>query len=181
MAPTDKSVGLAASTTMARTVDRPVDGLRLSLVVTERAAITRATRGELAEGRVVDRLRAILPADVLVLQNVKWLLRERGTVRNGEADLVIGHPDRGFLVLEVKSGQISRDGNGTWWAGPSRSPEPVRAGARQPVHALKKLHELPDWPAGLKPIAGHAVALPDVDLDTMRGRLGCSGPMPTPS
>jgi hypothetical protein len=97
-------------------------------------------------------------------------------VRNGEADVVIGDPGRGILVIEVKSGEIRRDGSGTWWAGPNpldRSPFEQARDNR--YNLLKKLYELPDWPAGLKPSSGHVVAFPDVDLDTMRGRLGLLG------
>lgn len=105
------------------------------------------------------------------LPNVHWLLREQGRVREGEADLVIGDPERGILVLEVKAGDIRRDGAGRWWAGPNllkRSPFEQASANR---HALvSKLGELPDWPAGLTPISGDGVALPDVDLDSLDGR-----------
>ncbi len=107
---------------------------------------------------------------------MKWLLRERGAVRNGEADVVLGDPGRGILVIEVKAGEIRRDDSGTWWAGPNRLDRSPFDQARDNKYALlKKLHELPDWPTDLKPISGHAVAFPDVDLDTMRGRLGLLG------
>ena len=53
---------------------------------------------------MVERLRSVLGEDVLLLHGVDWLLRERGAIRQGEADVVIGDPDRGFLVIEVKSG-----------------------------------------------------------------------------
>ena len=136
-----------------------------------------ATRGEAAERLVVERLRKALPPSVAVLSHVRWLLRERGYVREGEADVVIGEPDRGILVLEVKSGEIRRDARGTWWVGPeplARSPFEQAADSR---HALvRKLSELPGWTAGLNPIAGQAVAFPDVELDSMRGRLGLLGP-----
>ena len=113
----------------------------------------------------------------MILSHVRWLLRDRGYVREGEADVVIGDADRGILVIEVKSGEIRRDDRGTWWVGRQalqRSPFEQAADSR---HALvRKLSELPGWTAGLKPIAGQAVAFPDVELDTMRGRLGLLGP-----
>jgi hypothetical protein len=131
------------------------------------------TRGVVAEQLVVDRLRAVLPEDVAVLPNVRWLARDHGTEHEGEADVVIGDPERGILVLEVKAGEIRRDGNGTWWAGPKPLDRSPFTQASQSRHALvKKLHELQAWPAGRKPINGHGVAFPDVDLDSMRGRLG---------
>ena len=136
-----------------------------------------ATRGEAAERLVVERLRKALPPSAVILSHVRWLLRDRGYVREGEADVVIGDANRGILVLEVKSGEISRDARGTWWVGRQalqRSPFEQAADSR---HALvRKLSELPGWTAGLKPIAGQAVAFPDVELDSMRGRLGLLGP-----
>jgi hypothetical protein len=134
---------------------------------------TTLSRGEAAEQLVVDRLRAVLPDTVAVLPNVRWLSRDHGTEHEGEADVVIGDPERGILVLEVKSGAVRRDGNGTWWTGPKPLDRSPFTQASQSRHALvKKLHELQAWPAGRKPINGHCVAFPDVDLDSMRGRLG---------
>lgn len=134
-------------------------------------AADHGSRGEQAERLVVERVRAVVGPGVEVLPNVHWLLREQGRVREGEADLVIGDPERGILVLEVKAGDIRRDGAGRWWAGPNllkRSPFEQASANR---HALvSKLGELPDWPAGLTPISGDGVALPDVDLDSLDGR-----------
>ena len=76
---------------------------------------TGSTRGEAAERLVVARLRAVLDPDVAVLHHVRWLEREHGHDREGEADVVIGDPDRGILVIEVKAGEIRRDASGTWW------------------------------------------------------------------
>ena len=115
----------------------------------------------------------MLPDDVAVLSNVEWLARDHGTEQEGEADIVIGDPDRGLLILEVKAGTVRRDERGTWWVGPNelkRSPFRQAAASR---HALvRKLHEMQAWPAGQKPMNGHGVAFPDVDLDSMRGPLG---------
>ena len=131
------------------------------------------TRGEAAELLVVERLRAVLPTEVAVLPNVRWLARDHGTEHEGEADVVIGDPERGILVLEVKSGKVRRDANGTWYAGPEALKRSPFAQASESRHALvRKLHELQAWPIGRKPINGHGVAFPDVDLDSMRGRLG---------
>jgi hypothetical protein len=136
-----------------------------------------ATRGEAAERFVVERLREALPPGVAVLSHVRWLLRDHGYVREGEADVVIGEPDRGILVLEVKSGEVRRDARGTWWVGREPLPRSPFEQAADSRHALvRKLSELPGWTAGLKPIAGQAVAFPDVELDSMRGRLGLLGP-----
>jgi hypothetical protein len=135
------------------------------------------TPGAIAEQLVVQRLRAVLPPSVAVLANLSWILREHGYVREGEADVVIGDPDHGIMVIEVKAGQIRRDATGTWWAGPRRLPRSPFKQASDSRHSLvDKLCELPGWPARLKPIAGQAVAFPHVELDSMRGRLGLLGP-----
>jgi len=135
------------------------------------------TRGEAAERLVARRLAAVMPDGVALLTNVRWLARDHGYIREGEADVVIGDPKRGILVIEVKAGEIRRDHHGTWWAGSSRltrSPFEQAGDSRRAL--IRKLSELPDWPAGLNPTAGQAVAFPDVELDSMRNRLGLLGP-----
>jgi hypothetical protein len=135
------------------------------------------TKGAIAERLVFDRLRAVLPVNVALLPHVRWLLRENGRVREGEADIVIGDPERGILVIEVKAGEIRRDDEGRWWAGPHALPRSPFEQAADSRHSLiDKLLELPGWPARLTPISGHAVAFPHVEMDTMRGRLGLLGP-----
>ena len=73
--------------------------------------------GQRAERHVHERLRAALPPEYQMLANVAWLVRDHGVEREGEADLVIAHPERGFLAIEVKAGPIRRDSLGRWWAG----------------------------------------------------------------
>ena len=101
----------------------PARPRRLGEAVTVRATVPDSSRvappeglGERAERLVHDRLRAALPPEYALYPDVTWILRDRGTDREGEADLVIAHPDRGFLAIEVKSGPISRDGLGRWWS-----------------------------------------------------------------
>ena len=135
------------------------------------------TRGAIAERFVVERLRSVLPPAIAVIAHLRWLLRDHGYVREGEADVVIGDPERGILVIEVKAGEIRRDHHGTWWAGSSRlarSPFEQAGDSRRAL--IRKLSELPGWPTGLNPTAGQAVAFPDVELDSMRNRLGLLGP-----
>ncbi len=130
------------------------------------------SHGEAAERLVVDRLRAVLGPDVEVLHDLHWLTKERAYIREGEADVVIADPERGFLVMEVKSGEVRRDETGRWFAGRELDRSPFEQ-ARDSQHALiRKLRELPNAPSGSSPISGHAVAFPDVELDSMRGRFG---------
>ena len=137
------------------------------------AGVSAETEGRKAERLVFDRLRSALPERVVILTNVRWIARDRGHEIEGEADLVIADPDRGFLVVEVKAGEISRDGHGRWWAGKhplDRSPFQQASSSHH--NLVKKLRELPAWESGLNPTAGHGVAFPGVDLETAAGRLG---------
>jgi hypothetical protein len=137
------------------------------------------TPGRRAERLVHGRLRAALPAEYRLYANVAWIGRAGAhtNLRDGEADLVLAHPDKGFLVFEVKAGEISRDVNGNWYAGK----KPLEPGpfdqARTSLHVLlDKLADLPAAPSNFRPIAGHAVAFPDVDLASAGARLKLLGP-----
>ncbi len=134
------------------------------------------TRGEKAERRVHERLREALPAEYRLYPNVAWTgpMRDGGPAEDGEADLVIAHPDRGILVLEVKAGEPRRDGQGRWWLGPillDRSP--FEQAMRSQHQLVRKLVSLPGWPSQrggdhhAEPHAGHGVAFPAVDLASL--------------
>lgn len=124
-------------------------------------------------------MRAALPVEYRLYPNVAWLGRTaayRG-LRDGEADLVVAHPVRGFLVIEVKAGRLSRDAGGKW----SQNGRPMDVSpfeqARTSMHQLlEKLRELPDAAPRWDPIAGHAVAFPDVDLASGRVDSRLLGP-----
>jgi hypothetical protein len=140
-------------------------------------------QGERAERQVEERLRAALPGpEYRIYVNVNWTgpVRERGPARDGEADAVITHPEHGLLVLEVKAGEPSVDDSGHWHLGPIALKESPFEQARTSKHYLRaKLVDLPDWPQDIDPLAGHAVAFPDVDLESLpRGHslLGVDAP-----
>ena len=133
----------------------------------------RETAGRKAERLVLDRLRAALPDAIAILPNVRWIAREHGHEFEGEADLVIADADRGFLILEVKAGEIRRDDHGRWWAGKKRlDRSPFEQASASRHNLVRKLAELPEWESGLRPTAGQGVAFPDVDLASAGGRLG---------
>ncbi len=143
------------------------------------------SRGEDAERLVEERLRAALPSpEYRLYVNVNWTgpVRDYGPARDGEADAVITHPEHGLLVLEVKSGEPRIDHDGHWHLGPIELKESPFEQAKTTKHFLRaKLVDLPDWPAHVDPLAGHAVALPDVDLESLpRGHslfgLGADAP-----
>ena len=67
--------------------------------------------GDRAERIAEERIRA-RPARGRPLPRERALRRPHrptGPAHDGEADLVIVHPEHGLLVIEVKSGQPSRD------------------------------------------------------------------------
>jgi hypothetical protein len=128
--------------------------------------------GTRAERHVFERLRAALPPEYTMLSNIAWLVRSHGVEREGEADLVIAHPELGFLAVEVKAGQIRRDSQGRWWAGVGQLDRSPFQQAADSHHSLvAKLKEHPAWQAGLEPIAGHAVAFPNVDLASLDAKI----------
>lgn len=131
-----------------------------------------------AEQLVIKRVRDALPAEYHVYPNVHWVSRSRvgGPARDGETDLVIAHPGRGLLIVEVKGGQIRRDGLGRWYSGPYQlDPPPFRQAENSKYAILGKLREVPEWRAG-DPPAGHAVAFPDVDLASLPAGARVLGP-----
>ncbi len=68
--------------------------------------------GSLGEEVLFEALKK-LPDEFVVFHSVKWNRKDRcNNVRWGEADFVIFHPQRGLLVVEVKSGGISCDDSG---------------------------------------------------------------------
>jgi nuclease-like protein len=75
-------------------------------------------KGHAAERLVFDRLRAALPADYRLFPNVHSIARtaDHLGIRDGEADVVLAHPDGGFLVFETKAGEIRRDDHRWWWS-----------------------------------------------------------------
>ena len=128
--------------------------------------------GPRAERHVHERLRAALPPEYQMLANVAWLVRDHGVEREGEADLIIAHPERGFLAIEVKAGPIRRDSLGRWWAGSGQLDRSPFQQAADSHHSLvAKLRELPAWESGLDQIAGHAVAFPNVDLASLDAKI----------
>jgi hypothetical protein len=128
------------------------------------------TEGERAEQLVEARLRAALDPAWRLYANVRWTGAERpgGPPRDGEADLVLAHPELGLIVIETKAGTPSRDAQGHWFLGGialDRSPfEQAMTSKHQLVDQLRRL---PDWPPHTNPLAGHAVALPSVDLASL--------------
>ena len=81
---------------------------------------------------------------------------------------------------EVKSGAPTRDGAGRWWIGGHElDRDPFSQAKDSKIQLVRKLEALPAWPPRTHPRAGHAIALPDVDLASLlRGHvlLGADAP-----
>lgn len=78
-----------------------------------------------------------LPNDYLVLHSYPWLRPDRGLegepLREGEADFVLLHPDRGLLILEVKGGEPFLEG-GRWY----RRHGATRRGLKDPFNQARR-------------------------------------------
>lgn len=120
-----------------------------------------------AEVFVYEELRKQLPDSYRCYYSRPWLgLTAQGEEKEGEADFVVAHPDRGFLVIEVKGGGVRRQEGTEQWVSKNRYgitnniKDPVKQ-ANDSKHALlKKLREYPGW-NGQWVTARHGVILPD--------------------
>jgi hypothetical protein len=121
------------------------------------------------EDRLASALEEALKPPWAMYRNVAWLEKRPGAEpADGEADLVVAHPERGVMVIEVKGGRVARIG-GRWesvdrhgTANPIKDPF---AQATREMHALRRVCEaLPAWPAHRVRFA-RAVALPDGAYD----------------
>lgn len=96
-----------------------------------------------SERVVYDALRG-LPTGFVVLHSFPWLRPTRDLagepLREGEADFVILHPDRGLLVIEVKGGQPELKGR-TWWRGGKEMRDPFDQARRNRYALLDAIEE----------------------------------------
>jgi hypothetical protein len=126
--------------------------------------------GDRAERIAEERIRAALPAEARCYANVRFVARTRptGPAHDGEADIVIVHPEHGLLVIEVKSGQPSRDAQNRWFIGGKQLTRSPFKQAEDAKHDLVgAIGELLAVHGDDRPRAGHAVAFPDADLASL--------------
>src|SRR5688500_14297371 len=121
------------------------------------------------EDRLASALEKALKPPWAVYRNVAWLEKRPGDEpADGEADLVVAHPDLGVMVVEVKGGRVGRIG-GRWESvdrqgNRHRIKDPFAQVTRE-MHGLRrKCEELPAWPAHRVRFA-RAVCLPDSAYD----------------
>ena len=136
------------------------------------------TRIPRSERVVFDALRDQLDDDFVVFHSAAWLGKgDRNELSDGEADFVIGHPNLGLLVLEVKGGSIRYEPNIVSGYGPGQwfsvdyfhqthrlKHDPFDQAKRSKYALVKKIQEIPG--NGAKTFSyGHAVVFPDVSVD----------------
>ena len=119
-----------------------------------------------AENRLEAASRTQLHEPFAVYRNVAWLTKAPAQEpRDGEADLVIAHPELGIMVIEVKGGGIQRVG-GRWESvdrgGTAHPIKDPFAQVTREMHSLKRIAEArPDWAAHDVRFC-RAVAFPDI-------------------
>ena len=121
-----------------------------------------------AERLLYRAFRDDLDNDYTVFHSVAWQsLDHEGRPRDGEADFVIAHPQRGILVLEAKGGNIRYDPSTGHWTSTDRRGQDHKirdpfAQARYSKHTLQdRLEAMLHKPRRSINI-GHAVAFPEV-------------------
>jgi hypothetical protein len=134
--------------------------------------VTQANIESHGEILFYDACKKQLSNDFHVFHSVSWISCHSGDAKDGEADFLICHPDRGYVVVEVKGGRInanlttgvwtSTDGNGRMH---KLRTSPFKQALSGKYNILNKVKEHKDWPkSGLKWInAGHAAFFPNID------------------
>jgi len=123
-----------------------------------------------AESRFYRACRDQLSKDLLILHSVALVrFASKNTPEDGEADFVVFDPARGFLVVEVKGGGVSRNPITGAWSSISRSnarhdiKDPFRQSAAQKKEILRQVISDRRWPPGSRLLAGHAAFFPDLE------------------
>ena len=124
-----------------------------------------------AEDRVYAALRETLDDTYTAIGWVAWqAVSAQGKPIEGEADFVVYHPQRGFLVLEVKGGGISHEGSTRkWWSTDRRGVRhEIKNPFRQAARNRREISSLLAGRLGLSelPFApGQGVIFPDAAGD----------------
>lgn len=121
-----------------------------------------------AEAEVYRAFRDQTPASWLVLHGLTLIARTPGEPpRDAEADFVVFDPTRGFVVIEIKGGGVSRDDRGRWWStgrnGKKKIKDPISQALANKYQVLTNLTNAQTWgPAGApRLLKGHAALFPD--------------------
>ncbi|MEP1213500.1 MAG: NERD domain-containing protein [Marinobacter sp.] len=123
------------------------------------------------EAKVYRSFRDKLPKGYTVFFSKKWILKkDNDPAGDGENDFVIGHPDKGFICIEVKGGGISFDAQSDQWYSTDRFRkkhrihDPVEQALKAKYAISEKLqeHSRLSGRSPKKVLRGHAVFFPDI-------------------
>ena len=125
-----------------------------------------------AEAKFYRACKKLLKEKYLVLHSISWVQRTlTGEHRDGEADFAIFDPDGGFIVIEIKGGEISHNPVKNVWS--SRDRNGVVHGIKNPFNqAMSEKHAVLEQIRGHREwgkyisgriLAAHAVFFPDLD------------------
>lgn len=118
-----------------------------------------------AERHLYQVFKKQLSDKFIVFHSVSWQVQNlHNGARDGEVDFVIACPNLGILVLEVKGGKISYDGNADqWYSNHHAIKDPFKQACESKHSLLSLLKDKPFWKKHWIPI-GYAVAFPDVKV-----------------
>jgi hypothetical protein len=132
-----------------------------------------------AERNIYKVLRESLGDKVLVVHSLELIAQSANTAPNdAEADFVIFDPFRGFLVIEVKGGGITYNGDERqWWSVDGHGirheiKDPFRQAKNAKHEILRNLKNSKSWGPSRMPrtLMGHAVFFPDIqDVNSLSG------------
>lgn len=118
-----------------------------------------------AERHLYQVFKKQLSDKFIVFHSVSWQVQNLNNgARDGEVDFVIACPNLGILVLEVKGGKISYDGNADqWYSNHHAIKDPFKQACESKHSLLSLLKDKPFWKKHWIPI-GYAVAFPDIKV-----------------
>ena len=118
------------------------------------------------ERRAFERFREELtPQGWVIAHNLYVARREERGAHNHELDLLLLHPQRGMVMVEVKCGRVERTAEGSWLQNGSPMRKPPDLQATKAIYELRDvLKDHPLWERlGINPASGWMLALPDAD------------------
>lgn len=125
-----------------------------------------------AEQRFYRACRDQLGPEWLVLHSIPYIVNLSGSPKDGEADFVVFSPSKGFLVIEIKGGEIEYDPESGKWTSKDFNGishllkmSPFLQGLKEKKAILEQLQTHSSWPSlNISYLnCGHAVFLPDID------------------
>ena len=118
------------------------------------------------ERRAFERFREELtPQGWVIAHNLYVARREERGTHTHELDLLLLHPQRGMVMVEVKCGRVERTAEGSWLQNGSPMRKPPDLQATKAIYELRDvLKDHPLWERlGINPASGWMLALPDAD------------------